>query len=73
VLAELGRCECVGRAWKGASMFAEPCDMRLCWQSLGDASVLAELGRVRLCLQSLVRCDYVGRAWIGYAVSKLTH
>ena len=36
-------------------MFAEPCEMRVCWQSLGDASLLAELGR----------CEFVGRAWEG--------
>jgi len=35
VLAELGRCEFVGRAWEGASVFAEPDGrMQLCWQSL---------------------------------------
>ena len=43
------------------SVLAEPVGrMRLCWQSLGDASVLAELGR----------CEFIGRAWKGGAIQK---
>ena len=44
-----------------ASVLAEPVGrMQLCWQSLGDASVLAELGR----------CECIGRAWKGGAIQK---